>query len=433
MEMTTLTAGVPETVLTNADIEAQLDQLLLQLGPLKRVLLIPPDHTRSHSYAGELTVLLYRRLSGSAVVKILPALGTHAAMTASQIEEMFPGIPATEFLVHNWRTDLQKLGVVPGDFIAQLTGSRLNYAIECEVNRILLEGNWDRIISIGQVVPHEVVGMANHAKNIFVGTGGWDTINKTHYVGAVCGMEGIMGRADTPVRAVLNYMSEHYGRKLPLLYLLTVRGRNQAGDLVTRGLYAGENTDCFYAAARLSQLVNLDLLEQPLRKVVVYLAPGEFHSTWLGNKAIYRTRMAIADGGELVVIAPAVSKFGEDRGIDQLIRKYGYRGTAHALQMVNENADLGANLAAAAHLVHGSSEDRFQITYCPGQLTADEVRSVGYEFAVCGDMLARYDPARMRDGLNTMPDGEEVFWISNPALGLWALRSHFEPTEMAAA
>ena len=146
----------------------------------------------------------------------------------------------------------------------------------------------------------------------------------------------------------------------------------------------------------------------------------EFHSTWLGNKSIYRTRMALADQGELVVLAPGVKTFGEDPQIDQLIRKYGYRTTPEIMRCMRENVDLQGNLSAAAHLIHGSSENRFGITYCPGHLTRDEIEGVGYRFAELEAMQRCFDPARLTEGWNTLPDGQRVYYISNPALGLWA-------------
>lgn len=191
----------------------------------------------------------------------------------------------------------------------------------------LWNGGHDLILSIGQVVPHEVMGMANFNKNIFVGTGGSEAINFSHFIGAVYGMERMMGRADNPLRRVLNYASTHFLTKLPLVYMLTVIGRGSNGQLVTRGVFVGDGEECFMKAAELSLEVNFELLDAPLEKVVVYLDPEEFKSTWLGNKSIYRTRMAIADNGELIVLAPGVHRFGEDDRIDELIRKYGYRTT----------------------------------------------------------------------------------------------------------
>jgi hypothetical protein len=138
--------------------------------------------------------------------------------------------------------------------------------------------------------------------------------------------------------------------------------------------------------------------------------------------------MALADGGELIVLAPGVKEFGEDPAIDKLIRKYGYVGTPAVLKAVEENADLAGNLSAAAHLIHGSSEGRFSITYCPGHLTREEVEGVNFRYASLAEMTARYDPAKLKDGYNTVA-GEEIFYIPNPALGLWAYRGRFEQSD----
>ncbi|MDD4622421.1 MAG: D-mannonate epimerase, partial [Kiritimatiellae bacterium] len=162
------------------------------------------------------------------------------------------------------------------------------------------------------------------------------------------------------------------------------------------------------------------------KKCVVYLDPAEFKSTWLGNKAVYRTRMAMADGGELLILAPGVKEFGEDAQIDALIRKYGYFGTPKTLEAVKANADLQENLGAAAHLIHGSSEGRFGITYAPGHLTREEIEGAGFKYADVKAMMARYNPEMLKDGINVMPDGEEIFYISNPAIGLWSVRERFQ-------
>jgi nickel-dependent lactate racemase len=276
------------------------------------------------------------------------------------------------------------------------------------------------------VVPHEVIGMANYNKNLFVGTGGTEGINKSHFLGAVYGMERLMGHADNPVRQLLNYASDHFLKHLPVVYVLTVIGRDDSGRLVMRGLFIGDDDQVFLKAAELSAKVNFDILDEPLKKVVVFLDPAEYKSTWLGNKSIYRTRMAIADAGELIVLAPGVKEFGEDREIDRLIRKFGYRGTPATLDALKKNPELENNLSAAAHLIHGSSEGRFSITYCPGHLTHNEIESVNFSYAKCREMMAKYKPETLKEGKNIMADGEEIFFISNPALGLWAWRGKFD-------
>jgi hypothetical protein len=203
--------------------------------------------------------------------------------------------------------------------------------------------------------------------------------------------------------------------------VLTVVGRTEDDGLAVRGLFIGDDAECFRRAAALSVQVNFEIIDAPIQKAVVYLDPHEFHSTWLGNKAVYRTRMALADGAELIVLAPGVDKFGEDPAIDALIRKYGYRGTPVTLEAVNANADLASDLSAAAHLIHGSSEGRFTIRWCPGRLSKEEVEGVGFEFGELKTMLTRYNPQKLRHGYNRV-GGEEVFFIPNPGLGLWAYR-----------
>jgi nickel-dependent lactate racemase len=338
---------------------------------------------------------------------------------------MFGKVPLGLFRVHDWRGGTRTLGEVPGDFVKEVSEGRLEEPIPVEVDRLVAEGKHDLILSIGQVVPHEVVGMAGHAKNIFVGTGGAGAINRTHFLGAAYGMERIMGRADTPVRRVLDYASKHFAGHLPVVHVLTVVGRDVGGEPALRGLFIGDDEECFRRAAALALEVNVELLDEPLPKVVVYLGAAEFKTTWLGNKSIYRTRLAIADGGELVVLAPGVVRFGEDPEIDRLIRKYGYSGTPKILGLAAREEDLRQNLSAAAHLIHGSSEGRFAVTYCPGGLSKAEVESVNFRYGDLAAMTKRYDPRRLADGFNTMPDGERIFYISNPALGLWAHKSRF--------
>jgi hypothetical protein len=266
-----------------------------------------------------------------------------------------------------------------------------------------------------------VIGMANFNKNILIGTGGREGINRSHYLGAVYGMERIMGRAENPVRNVVNYAAEHFLRHLPIVYVLTVVARTMSGSLAVRGLFIGDDLECFERAAELSLQVNFEILDEPIAKAIVYLDAHEFQSTWLGNKAIYRTRMALADGAELLILAPGVKTFGEDKAIDALIRKYGYRGTPATLEAVEKNPDLAGELSAAAHLIHGSSEGRFNITWCPGSLRKDEVEGVGFAFGDLNTISAHYDLKNLKAGYNRV-DGEDIFYIREPGLGLWAYR-----------
>ena len=418
-------SGSPHAQLSDEELKSGLYTALERIGPRKKVIALPPDFTRYHSQSGQLTELAWQ-FYGSRMTDIMPALGTHAPMSDIQIRKMFGSIPEDLFRIHNWRNDVVTLGEVPAGYVESVSEGSVRYAWPVQVNRLLRDGGHDLILSVGQVVPHEVIGMANYNKNVFVGTGGPEGINKSHFLGAAFGMERIMGRADTPVRRVLNYASEHIARELPLVYVLTVVGRRAEGGLAVRGLFIGDDHECFRKAADLSLKVNFEMLDHPLNRIVVYLDPDEFRSTWLGNKSIYRTRMAIADGGELIVLAPGLREFGEDAEIDRVIRKYGYRTTPEILQAVKDHEDLKQNLSAAAHLIHGSSEGRFTVTYCPGGISREEVEGVRYRFGDLKEMMKRYHPDQLRDGFNTLAGGEEIFYISNPALGLWSWKDKFK-------
>lgn len=416
-----------EQGLTDAELFMGVKTLLDQ-HPAKRVLILPPDYTRYHSKVGFLTNACYHYYTErGAQVDILPALGTHRPMTRQEASDMFGDVPFERFFAHNWREDVVSIGEVPADYLKEISDERWTEPIEVQVNRMLLDEQYDLILSPGQVVPHEVAGMANHAKNLFVGAGGAEIINRSHMLGAVCGMERAMGRDHSPVRKVFDYALEHFFLDRPLMFLLTVTTAPE-GKTLTHGLFCGKERDALEAAVALAQKKNIDFVPHGLKKCVVYLDPGEFHSTWLGNKAIYRTRMAMADGGELLILAPGLEAFGEDAQVDALIRKYGYCGTPGVMGYFNDPAcaDMRANMGAAAHLIHGSSEGRFTVTYAVPPRMRAQIESVFFQSADINEMMLRYDPKKLRYGNNTMQDGEEIFFIPNPALGLWIDRERFE-------
>ncbi len=207
--------GGPEIELSNEDLREGIIQAFSKLGKKDKVLAIPPDITRFYSQAGLLTQFAYDYY-GENLTDILPALGTHAPMSPLEIERMFGHVPQSLFRVHDWRKDVLTLGDVPGEFLESVSDGKVAFSWPAQVNKLLVNGGFDLIISIGQVVPHEVIGMANYNKNIFVGTGGPEGINKSHFLGAAYGMERMMGRADTPVRKVLNYASDHFAKDMPI-------------------------------------------------------------------------------------------------------------------------------------------------------------------------------------------------------------------------
>ena len=415
-----------ETGLTREEIRTALLHSL-EGRTLRNVLIIPPDYTRFHSNAGLITNIYYHALMEMGCnVDILPALGTHVPVSEKEVQSMFGDIPYEKFIPHNWRKDVMKLGEVPASFLEEITEGLWHDPVDVEINRMVMDEKYDLILSVGQVVPHEVIGMANHAKNLFVGVGGSDMINKSHMVGAVYGMERMMGKDHTPVRKVFDYGMEHFLKDRPILFVLTVCTA-PGGKIRTHGLFIGEKRAALEAAIALAQEKNIDFVDTGMKKCVVYLDSSEFKTTWLGNKSVYRTRMAIADGGELLVLAPGITHFGEDPQVDKLIRKYGYRGRIHTLEQFEkpENQDLRDNMGAAAHLIHGSSDGRFAITYAVKNISREEIEGVGFGWADYEETVRRYDPEKLQYGYNTLPDGEEIYFIPNPALGLWINREKF--------
>jgi nickel-dependent lactate racemase len=445
LEKTYIDRGGPAVDLDNRELEElfsfALSNALTDIKNSGPVIILPPDITRFHSRAGFLTEIASRVL-GERLGAVLPALGTHMAMNNAEIARMFGNTPKNKFLVHDWRNDITELGRIEAGWVEKAAKGAVRYDWPVQVNKILRKdgqdsGNFSLAVSIGQVVPHEVAGMANHAKNLFVGTGGKEAIDKSHFAGAAYGMERIMGRADTPVRALFDEGLRRFAGELPpVLWALTVIGaRNDAeakaagkerGSLAVRGLFIGFGRECFEKAAALSREVNVDLGNEPVNKAVVYLEPEEYRTTWLGNKAIYRTRMVIADGGELLILAPALERFGEDMGMDALIRKHGYRPGKEIIAKAASDAELGGNLSAAAHLIHGSSEGRFTIRYCPGEkVTRKEIESVGFQWGDLKEAQERYDITKLSSGWNNLSKGERIFFVPNPALGLWAEKRRF--------
>jgi len=391
----------------------------------KKVLLLPPDITRAHSGSGWIVEEFYKVFSKEAEVYVIPTLGQHLPHTPEQNKWMFGSIPEERILKHDWRNGVKTIGEVPADFVKEVSHGKADWPIPVCVNRTLFEGGWDLIVNVGHVVPHEVLGFANHNKNYFIGLGGKPMICASHMMAACCGIENNLGRLITPLRACYNRAQEQYLSHLPDFFFEVVMAYDAQGELRHIGAFVGDDLDTYLDAAKLSRERNITIVP-PLKKVVAVMQGDEFYSTWVANKAIYRTRMAMADGGELLIIAPGLKRFGEQEEVDKLIRAYGYSGTENVMKLWRTEPVLQDLTHGTAHLIHGSSEGRFRITYAPGHLTKEEVESVCFGYADLAETLKRYDPAKMKTGFNTMPDGEEVYYISTPSAGLWSTKEKIE-------
>jgi nickel-dependent lactate racemase len=416
--------------ISDEQIKQAVDRLLSEARTrinkdLKRVLLLPPDLTRAHSGAGKITELLYNSLP-DAHVEVIPTLGQHIPHTEAENKWMFGSIPEDRIFAHDWRNGVTHVGTIPAAIVKDTTDGAADWEIPVDLNSKLMDEQWDLIVNVGHVVPHEVLGFANHNKNYFIGLGGKDTICASHIAAAVYGIENNLGCLITPLRACYNWSENEHLASLPDVYLQIVMRRDEENKLVTSGIYVGDDLETYLDAAKASREQNITLFDTPLKKVVAVMQADEFRATWVANKAVYRTRMAIADGGELLILAPGVERFGEQPEVDALIRKYGYKGTPRTLALYKTEVDMQEIPHGVAHLIHGSSEGRFTITYAPGHLTQAEIEQVGYEYADLNEMQKRYDPAVMKEGWNTMPDGEEVFYISTPSAGLWATQEKLD-------
>lgn len=415
--------GGAHSQLGEVDFRDALQAVFDAYGQPQRVLAIPPDHTRSDSRAGELTQLAHRML-GERLTDVMPALGTHEAMNEEELKYMFGELPRSLIRVHDWKKDVSTLGHVDAEFVSSATEGIYHRPWSAQVNKLLVEGGHDLILSLGQVVPHEVIGMANYNKNIFIGTGGDEGINESHYLSALYGMERIMGRCDTPLRRILNEAQDRFLQDLPIVHVLTVVESLQEGGKVVRGLFVGTTHDVFFEAGKLSAQVNCFVVEKTPQTVVVTMNPDKYKRTWIANKAIYRTRMLLGDGARLIIIAPGVKQFGESATVEGLIRKYGYRSTPEVLRLVEQNSDLQENLGAAAHLIHGTTEGRFEVVYAPGKLTRQEINDVGYQYGEHAELMAHYNCAGLSNGWHQDRTGEDFYYIGDPGLGLWMRADH---------
>jgi nickel-dependent lactate racemase len=393
---------------------------------LRRVLLLPPDITRAHSGAGWIAETFYKLLGSECEVHVIPALGQHVPHTEADNRWMFGSIPEACIHAHDWRNGVTRLGTIPSALVKESTGGKADWEIPVDLNTMTVTQQWDLIINIGHVVPHEVLGFANHNKNYFIGLGGKGTICASHLAAGVYGIENNLGHLITPLRACYNRAEKEFLGHLPHVYMQVTMKRDEENRLVHSGVFVGDDLETYLMAAKRSREQNVTLFDRPVKKIVAVMQADEFRATWVANKAVYRTRMAMADGGELLIIAPGVERFGEQKEVDALIRKYGYCGTPQVLDLYKKEEDLQDLAHGAAHLMHGSSEGRFTIRYAPGGLTRKEVEGVHYEYADLQEALTRYNPEAMTEGWNTLPDGEEVFFISTPSAGLWAAKEKLQ-------
>ncbi len=422
-------------------------------GKKQTILVIPPDISRLHSAAGELTARLYASWSPYATIKIMPALGTHRRMTPDELRSMFgPQIPLRDYLYHDWRWGVVRAHTLgarelvrllgtdrneedgesgeSGDSSVRLRGTTRTGQLHVYINHHIMSRRYTRIVSIGQVAPHEVVGMSNHVKNLVIGCGGKQVIDFSHYYSAKIGMANLIGTPNTPIRTLLNAIYDASLAHLPVHFAMTVMTEELDGIFRPYALCIGDDTECFDAAAAASTEANIIPEPRCYDLVVAYLPRRQYRSLWLANKAIYRLSDIVATGGELLIIAPGVDRVAEDDAFgDLIVRHGGYMGSAAVERELNQSGrrrrgrhSLSANLAVAAHLIHGSPEERYKVTYATDSLSPELLQRLGYQHRTLASINA-YRPFRRPVGGCTNALGRDYYYVYNPGFRLWRCSS----------
>ena len=364
------TEGLDPSTLT-----AIVQEALEVVQPGERVLAIIPDKTRvdnTHLLFPVAAEFLSKR--GVASFDALVAQGTHPAMSKSQ---KLLKIGRTDFsgqlFDHRWdeSDELITIGELNAETVQQLTMGLIDYAVSVRINKLLAPGIYDKVLVFGATVPHEVAGFAGGAKYFFPGVAGPELTHTTHWLGALAGIENIIGQVETPTRRLIEAAADLIDARI--ISLNTVVSRAEDDELVTYALFAGDIREAFRKAAEVSRQVHIRYTGRKYKKVIALLDP-HYDELWVGGKASYKLGAIIEAGGELIIYAPHLTKLSETHGA--LIEKYGYAPLESVRDMLGVSAELRENLCIAAHLAHvayagrlderGRVVPRYKITMATG-------------------------------------------------------------------
>jgi hypothetical protein len=247
----------------------------------------------------------------------------------------------------------------------------ISHAVPVSINKLLAPGIYDTVLVFGATVPHEVAGFAGGAKYFFPGVAGPELTHTTHWLGALAGIENIIGQVETPTRKLIEAAADFISARI--ISLNTVVSREADGELVTYALFTGEIRQAFRRAAEVSKQVHIRYTDRKYKRVIALLDP-HYDELWVGGKASYKLGAIIEEGGELIIYAPHLTKLSETHGA--LIEKYGYAPLESVRDMLGVSAELRENLCIAAHLAHvayagrlddqGKVVPRYRITMATG-------------------------------------------------------------------
>jgi lactate racemase len=352
-----------------------IHEALRVIQPGERVLAIIPDRTRDDNTHVLFPIASdFLRKRGVAAFDVLVAQGTHPPMSEAQKLLKIGGTDFDGHLFdHRWDEpeELITLGELSAATVRELTGGLIEQSIPVSINKLLAPGTYATVIVFGATVPHEVAGFAGGAKYFFPGVAGPELTHTTHWLGALAGIENIIGRVETPTRRLIEAATELISARI--ISLNTVVSREANGELVTYALFAGEIRDAFRRAAEVSRQVHIRYTGRKYKKVIALLDP-HYDELWVGGKASYKLGAIIKEGGELIIYAPHLTKLSETHGT--LIEKYGYAPLESVRDMLGVSPELRENLCIAAHLAHvtyagrldaeGRIVPRYRITMASG-------------------------------------------------------------------
>ena len=361
--------------LNPSELAAIVHAALDVVQPGERVLAIIPDKTRddnTHVLFPIATEFLTKR--GVASFDALVAQGTHPPMSESQKRakigtDSFAG----QLFDHRWDDpdELITLGELSAETVEELTNGLIENAVPVSINKLLASGNYDTVLVFGATVPHEVAGFAGGAKYFFPGVAGPELTHTTHWLGALAGIENIIGQVDTPTRRLIEAATDLIDARI--ISLNTVISRTSDDELVTYALFTGDIREAFRRAAEVSRQVHIRYTGRKYKKVVALLDP-HYDELWVGGKASYKLGAIIEEGGELIIYAPHLTRLSETHG--ELIEKYGYAPLESVRDMLGVSQELRENLCIAAHLAHvayagrlderGNVVPRYRITMATG-------------------------------------------------------------------
>jgi nickel-dependent lactate racemase len=323
--------GSPDRPPSRAEVRSAIDRGLAEWSMEgKRVLVIIPDSTRTMPMP--LMFGLFRELVGgrAAALDYLVALGTHPRMSDDQLSRLL-GTPVRHGQVggshvfqHEWDDPaaLRRVGIISAREIEEITNGWMAEDVPVSVNKRIFD--YDQLIICGPVFPHEVAGFSGGTKYIFPGIGGPEMINFTHWLGALITSTDVIGTAQTPVRAVIDRGAAFITVPTACVALVVDPSDGDPagdGDSGIAGVFCGPTQQAWKEAAALSARRHIKWVDRPFNKVLSMMPPM-YDELWTAGKGMYKLEPAVADGGEIIIYAPHITRVSATHG--QLIDQIGY-------------------------------------------------------------------------------------------------------------